>query len=468
MNALLSKNQQVQPAALDAAPVPHVVIIGAGFGGLRAARELRSERVRVTVVDRTNHHLFLPLLYQVATGGMTAEEIAVPVRAVLGKQANTRVLQAAAERVDLATQEVFLHSGEVLHYDRLIVAAGATNNYYDHPEWRAHTHTLGTLQDAYGIRARVLSAFEAAERCTDEATQRRLLTFVAVGGGPTGAELAGALAELSQAILRTDFHRVNPAHVRVVLVEMMPSILAPFGAALSEKATQVLTRKGVQVRAGVQVQAIGEDCIRLDGEDLPCSLVCWTAGVKPRPLAERLGVPLDKRGFVRVDKDCSIPGHRNAYVIGDMAAFYPPGADKPLPGLAPVAMQQASCVARNILRQLDGKSAKPFAYVDKGIMAILGGGQGLVRAGNIQLSGFIAWLAWIFVHVYYLIGFRSRSLVLFEWFWAYTTHRRGARVLAEAVPEANVHLPQFARPDKEPEAAEAAARPELAEPLTLH
>lgn len=443
--------------------LPHVVIIGAGFGGLRAARKLARASVRVTVVDRSNHHLFWPLLYQVATAGMTGEEIAVPVRAVLGKQRNAQVLQAAVERVDLELQQVWLHTGEALHYDRLIVAAGATSNYYDHPEWREHTHNLSSLKDAYGIRARVLSAFEEAERSGDPETQRRLLTFVAVGGGPTGVELAGALVELSDAILRADFRRVDPQLVRVVLVEMMPSILAPFGEKLAGTARRQLTQMGVEVRTGANVERIGDNVIRIDGEDLICNMVCWTAGVKPQALAERLGVQLDKRGFVPVEQDCSIPGYPNAYVIGDMAAFYPPGAQRPLPGLAPVAMQEASCVARNIVRQLQGKPALPFKYVDKGIMATIGSGKALAKAGKVQLSGFVAWMAWIFVHVFYLIGFRSRSLVLFEWFWAYATHRRGARVIAEAAPESNRHLPPKAAVRPAPEAApESASRHEEA------
>ena len=410
-----------------------VVIIGGGFGGLRVARELAGAPVQVTLVDRSNHHLFQPLLYQVATAGLTAEEIASPIRSVLRKQRNANVLLGEVVKVDPETQQVHLAGGTVLNYDYVIVAAGTQTNFYGHDDWQRHTVGLKDLEDAFELRRRILLAFEAAERSHNPAERRRLLTFCVIGGGPTGVEMAGSISELSRSILERDFRAIAGDMLRVVLVEMGPRVLAAFEPRLSARAQRDLAQLGVEVRTMATVTDIGPGSVTLGDEHIPCSVVCWAAGVQPQALAKRVGVQVTKRGNIPVDTCCNFAGKRNAFAIGDIAGFVPEGQKAPLPGLAPVAMQQAVFVAKTIRSDLRGKARKPFVYFDKGIMATVGTSRAVLQYGRFRMAGLLAWLAWIFVHIYYIIGFRNRFLVMFNWFWAYLTKRRGARLISQAV-----------------------------------
>ena len=411
---------------------PHVVIIGGGFGGLRAARDLARSDIQITLIDRCNHHLFQPLLYQVATANISAEEIAVPIRSVLRRQRNAKVLLGEAERVDLLARRVYLADGASLSYDFLIVAAGAQTNYYGHGEWQRYTVGLKDLEDAFEVRRRVLLAFEAAEREEDEAARQRLLSFVVIGGGPTGVEMAGALSELSSIVLAHDFRSIHGQKIRITLVEMGNRLLTPFHESLSARAREDLEKLGVEVRTNAQVIDITEDGVRLQNETIPAAMICWAAGVEPRPLSRHLGVTANARGFIDVNQECAIPGHPEVFVIGDMAAFVPAGGTRPLPGVAPVAMQQAGSVAANIRRTLAGKPRRPFVYFDKGAMATIGTFRAVLQLNNLRMAGPLAWFAWIFVHIFYLIGFRNRALVLFEWFWSYLSQRRGARLITHS------------------------------------
>ncbi|AKU92196.1 NAD(P)/FAD-dependent oxidoreductase [Vulgatibacter incomptus] len=407
---------------------PHVLIIGGGFGGLTAAKSLKHAPVKVTLVDRCNHHLFAPLLYQVATSGLSTSEVATPIRSVLRKQENTRVLLDEVKDIDLENREVTLRDERPLSYEYLIVAAGAQTNYFGNLEWSSNSLGLKDLDDAIELRRRVLLAFEAAERTADDEARRKLLTFVVIGGGPTGVELAGALAELSRRTLARDFRVARPAEARIVLLEMLPRILPAFDESLAEKAARHLGELGVEVMTGEKVTSIDEDGVHVGGELLESGTVTWAAGVQARPLTARLGVALDRGGRVIVGDDCSIPGHPEAFVIGDMASFRGPEG-KPLPGVAPVAMQQARSVAANIGRTLGGEARKPFSYRDKGVMATVGRSRAVLEMGRLRVDGFLAWLAWVFVHVFYLIGFRNRAFVLAEWAFSYFTYRKGARLI---------------------------------------
>ena len=409
--------------------LPHVVIVGAGFGGLRAAKALQRAPVRITVIDKNNYHLFQPLLYQVATSTLTAEEIAMPIRSVLRGQKNVEVVLGEVKSGDLKRRSLSLQDGKRVEYDYLIVAAGTETNFYGHSDWEPHLFGLKDLDDAFAIRRRVLMAFEAAERTDDLEEQKRLLTFAVVGGGPTGVEMAGALSELARGILTQDFAHLRPEMLRVVLVEMGPRVLAPFDPRLSARAQRDLASLGVEVRVGAQVNKVNPWGIDLVDEFIPTAFVCWAAGVAPRALGGRLGVACNPRGAVIVQDDCSLPEYPEAFCIGDMAAFTPEGAKHPLPGLAPVALQQAGSVAKNIVRSIKGQPRVPFKYFDKGSMATIGRSRAVLQYGNFRMAGFLAWLAWIFVHVYYIIDFRNRALVLSEWFWAYLTQHRGARII---------------------------------------
>jgi NADH dehydrogenase len=409
---------------------PHVVIVGGGFGGLTAAKALRRAKVRVTVVDRTNHHLFQPLLYQVATAGLSSAEIAAPIRDILSAQKNTRVLLAEVKRIDLARRTVVLEEGE-LAYDFLVVAAGAKTNYFGNDAWEVHAPGLKTLEDAHEIRRRVLLAFERAERETDPARRAALLTFVVIGGGPTGVELAGALSELSRHVLRDEFRAIDPRGTKIVLVEAGPLVLPTFDTPLPSKALEQLHELEVEVITGKPVTQIDESGVTLGDERIPSATVIWGAGVRAHPLASTLGVPLDRAGRIIVEQDCSLPSHPEAFAIGDIAAFE--GEDgQTLPGVSPVAMQQARAVAANIRRTLEGQPRSHFRYRDKGTMATIGRSRAVAQAGRVKLSGFIAWLAWLFVHVFYLIGFRNRIVVMFNWAWSYITFNRGARIILRA------------------------------------
>jgi NADH dehydrogenase len=420
--------------------VPRVVIIGGGFGGLFAAKALKSAPVHVTLVDRTNHHLFQPLLYQVASAGLSPADIASPIRSILGKQENVDVQLATAVSIDLAKRKVTLADGE-LAYDYLILAAGAHTNYFGHAEWERHAPGLKSLEDAIEVRRRTLLAFEKAERTEDEAERRRLLTFVAIGGGPTGVELAGAFAELRRFVLPRDFRAIHPEEASVVLLEAGPRILPAFDPSLSQRAVDQLNDLGVVVRTGSMVTSIDDRGVVFKADEngtkkeerIDASTIVWTAGVAPTSLATSLGVPLDRQGRVVVGPDCSVPGHPEVFAVGDMAHFEPANAPgQPLPGVSQVAMQMAVFSARSIVATLKGKPRGTFRYFDKGIMATIGRSRAIAQVAfptSIKMSGFLAWLAWLFVHVWYLIGFRNRAIVLFEWFWSYVTYKRGARLI---------------------------------------
>jgi NADH dehydrogenase len=406
-----------------------VVVIGGGFGGLAVTRALAGEAVQVTLVDRRNHHLFQPLLYQVAMAGLSPAEIAVPIRSVLRRQENARVLLAEAIRIDTATQQVVLREAPPLAYDFLVVATGALTSYFGHEEWRAVAPGLKDIEDAVEIRRRVLLAFEAAEREADSEVRRRHLTFVVIGGGPTGVELAGAIAELASYVLARDFRAINPKDTRVILLEGGSRILNAFAPQLSGRALRSLAGMGVEVRTGAQVTQIDEAGILLGDERISAGTVLWAAGVAAAPLPKDLPAVADRMGRARVEQDCSLPGHPEIFCIGDAAAFLPEEGKAALPGVSPVAMQQGRFVARQIVRRIEARPPEPFLYRDKGSMATIGRSRAVAEIGKVRLSGFIAWLAWLLVHIYYLVDFRNRTFVIINWAWSYLTYRRGARLI---------------------------------------
>ncbi len=407
---------------------PHVVIVGGGFGGLTAAQALAGAPVRVTLVDRTNRHTFQPLLYQVASAGLSSADIAQPIRAIVRSQANVTVLMAEVTRIDLAARQAHLDDGEAIAWDFLVLACGAETSYFGHDEWRVQAPGLKSLEDAVAIRTRVLVAFEEAEREGDARRREELLSFAVIGGGPTGVELAGALAELAKFVLDRDFRRINPSSAKVRLLEAGPRILPTFTPDLSASAVAQLHELGVEVRTGARVTAIEPGTVRLGDERIACSVVLWAAGVRAESLTTTLGVPLDKARRVVVEKDLTIPGHPRAFVIGDAARFDGPDGE-PLPGVSPVAMQQARLVAKQIRRALLGKDLATFSYLDKGSLATIGRRRAIGMVNRMHLTGFVAWLAWLTVHIFYLIGFKNRLVVLIVWAWSYVTYRRGARLV---------------------------------------
>jgi NADH dehydrogenase len=411
---------------------PHVVIVGAGFGGLTAARALKRASVRITVVDRANHHLFQPLLYQVATAALSPADIAAPIRRILRRQKNVEVMLADATTIDLATQRVILADG-ALAYDVLIVATGATHAYFGHDEWERFAPGLKTLKDALDIRRRVLLAFETAEREPDETRRRAEMTFVIVGGGPTGVELAGTLAEVARQTLARDFRHIDTSQARVVLVEASDRVLGTFDDQLSAQARSQLERIGVEVRLGAPVSEITAAGARVGADWIAARTGLWAAGVAASPLARSLNIPLDRAGRVPVEPDLTIPGHRNVYVIGDLAHLEQDG--KPVPGIAPAAMQEGRHAAANLLRTLRGQPRLPFHYIDKGALATIGRGAAVAHIGSIRASGYLAWLLWLFVHIFFLIGFRNRLLVMIQWAWSYFTFDRGARLITEPLTQ---------------------------------
>lgn len=412
-----------------------VVIVGGGFGGLAFARELKRAPVDVTIVDRENHHLFQPLLYQVATAGLSPGSIAVPIRSVVAKQKNVTVLLDEAIAIDYEKNRIELRDERFLEFDYLIAATGARTNYFGNDDWAKYAHGMKNLRDAIRIRERVLLAFEEAEVETDPERKKKLLTFVVIGGGPTGVEMAGAISELGRLVLTGDFRKINPEDIRVILVEMAPRVLGPFEPSLSEKAKLALEEIGVEVRVGTAVKDVKEERVLVGDEWIDAAIIVWASGVRPTSFAEKLGAPLDRGGRVIVEEDCSLPGRPNVFAVGDMASFTPEGAERPLPGVAPVAMQQGRYLAKLIKRELAGQPREPFRYVDKGTMATIGRGRAIAQTSKLKLSGVIAWLAWGLVHIAYLIGFRNRALVLFEWTWSLLTAKRGARIIT-----ANIHF----------------------------
>ena len=413
-------------SSVDAAR-PHVVIVGAGFGGLYAAKALGSAFARVTVIDRRNHHVFQPLLYQVATAALNPSDIAVAIRHVLRNQENTDVVMAGVKSIDVAKKTLLLDSGE-LSYDFLIVATGATHSYFGNDAWEGDAPGLKTIEDALRIRHKVFLAFERAERESDEAKRREWLTFVVVGGGPTGVELAGSLAEIARHSLERDFRHIDPASAQILLVEGQPQLLPMYPENLRLAAAASLARMGVDVRGNSRVTAIDESGVVVNGARIPARTVLWAAGNRASPLAASLGVPLDRAGRVLVNPDLTIPGHRDVFVIGDLAVLTQDG--KTVTGLAPIAIQEGRHAAANIRRALRGDAYEHFHYVDKGSFATIGRGSAVGQiAGKWGATGLFAWLSWIFIHIYFLIGFRSRLIVMIEWAFAYLTWQRGARLI---------------------------------------
>jgi len=405
---------------------PQVVILGGGFGGLAAARALAAAPARVLVLDRRNHHLFQPLLYQVATAGLSPAEIASPIRRILRRQENATVLLAEATAVLPGKKRVILSDGEV-GYDWLIVATGATHSYFGHDAWAPFAPGLKTLEDALEIRRRVLVAFEAAEREPEAEKRRPWLTFVVIGGGPTGVEMAGAFAEVARHTLARDFRHIDPTTARVILLEAGPRILAAYPPDLSEKAARQLEALGVQVWTGTGVTAVDADGVQMAGDRLGARTVVWAAGVQGSPLARTLGVPLDRAGRVKVEPDLTVPGRPEIFVIGDLAAIEQDG--RPVPGVAPAAMQMGRHAGENLLRAMRGEPPRPFRYRDKGSLATIGRSRAVAVFGAMKLTGFVAWAAWLGIHIFFLIGFRNRFVVLFTWAWAYLTHQRSARLI---------------------------------------
>ncbi|MBA4065117.1 MAG: FAD-dependent oxidoreductase [Isosphaera sp.] len=422
------------------APRHRVVIVGGGFGGMWAARGLNKQPVDITLIDRRNFHLFQPLLYQVATGALSPANIAAPLRSMFKRQRNCRVLLGEVTAVDGAAKSVTLADGSAVPFDTLVAATGSTHHYFGHHEWEQHAPGLKTIEDATEIRRRVLSAFERAERTTDPVELDRLLTFVVVGGGPTGVEMAGSIRELAIHTIRYDFRAFNPAACKVILVEGQPRVLGGFHETLSRKALEALVKMGIDVRLDCHVTDVQADgvTVKPDGGKAPAyridtATVVWAAGVKANPLgklvAAAAGVEADRAGRVPVNPDCTVGARPDLFVIGDLALQA--GADgKPLPGLAPVAMQQGQYVADAIGRRAKGKEPKgPFRYWDKGVMATIGRAKAVAETNGFRFSGHLAWFAWLFIHILYLARFENRILVLFQWFWNFVTRNRAARLI---------------------------------------
>jgi NADH dehydrogenase len=407
--------------------LPHVVILGGGFGGLWAAQALRRAPVRVTVVDRTNHHVFQPLLYQVATAGLAAPAIAAPIRHVLARQTNATVLLGDAKRVDTARRSVLLEDGGEISYDHLIVATGAAHSYFGNDAWAPYAPGLKTLEDAFEIRKRILLAFERAERESDPVRRAAWLTFVVIGAGATGVELAGTLAEIARHTLRGEFRNYDPRNARIVLVEGTDRVLPSYPADLSEKARQQLERLGVTVWLGRHVTGVDAESVTLGADRVAAKTVLWAAGVAASPLGASLGVPLDRAGRVIVEPDLAIPGHPEVFVVGDLAAARTDV--KPVPGIAPAAKQMGAHTAKNVLRRIQGEPTVAFRYKDYGQLATIGRSAAVADFGWFRLSGYPAWIVWLVAHIYFLINFRNRLVVMIDWAWAYWTMQRGARIV---------------------------------------
>ena len=408
--------------------MPQVLIVGGGFGGLYAARRFRGEPVDVTIVDRRNHHVFQPLLYQVAMAALSPGDIASPIRWILRRQRNVQVLLGEVARIDPAARIAHLTDGAAVPFDYAIVAAGTTHAYFGRDDWRPYAPGLKSLEDALEIRRRVLLAFERAERESDAARRSAELTFVIIGGGPTGVEMAGALAEIARHSLARDFRHFDPGSAKIILLEAGPAVLANFPEPLSTAARRDLERLGVEVRTGEAVTHVGPGVVRTSRSEIAAETVLWAAGVAASPLGATLGVPLDRAGRVLVQPDLTIPGHPHVFVIGDLASLNGPSG-RPLPGVAQVAMQEGTHAARNILRAIEGQPLRPFVYRNLGDMATIGRASAVAVLPWFQLKGLIGWLAWLFVHIFNLIGFRNRLVVMVQWAWAYFSYQRAIRLI---------------------------------------
>jgi NADH:ubiquinone reductase (H+-translocating) len=402
-----------------------IVIVGCGFGGLWAAQGLKRAPADVTVVDANNYHLFTPLLYQVATAGLSAPDIAAPIRHILAPQRNTTVLLGRVDAIDVSRRVVRLEDASELPYDQLIVATGATHSYFGHDEWAPFAPGLKTLDDALEVRSRILLAFERAEREVDPARRAPWLTFVVIGAGATGVELAGTLAEIARQTLRGEFRRFDPRNARVVLVEGSDRVLPPYPPALSEKARLQLERLGVTVWVGKRVTGVDREGVAMGGERLDAKTVLWAAGVASSPLGASLGVPLDRAGRVKVEPDLSVPGHPEVFVVGDLAAV------EGVPAIAPGAKQMGAHAARNVLHRLAGRPTEPFRYRDYGQLATIGRKAAVADFGWLRLSGFAAWFVWLWAHIYFLINFRNRIAVMIDWAWSYWTFQRYSRIVTK-------------------------------------
>lgn len=431
-----SSTEPAAPAPDAPARKPSVVIIGGGFGGLSAAKALRNEPVTVTIVDRRNHHLFQPLLYQVATAQLNASDIAQPIRSAVQHQLNTQVLLAEVTGIDVASRTLTFADGARLGYDYLIVAAGAAHTYFGHDEWEEYAPSMKNIDDALVVRRRLLSAFEAAERATDPVEREALLTFVIVGAGPTGVELAGSLAEMARHALTGEFRHFDPSTAKIILIEGVDRVLPSFPKKLSKRAERDLVRMGVEVRTSTFVKSIDGAGVMIDGVTIPARTALWAAGVRASPVGELLGAPLDKAGRVIVEPDLSIPGHPEVFVVGDLAAVSLDG--ELVPGVAQGALQGGKHAAEAIGERESGRTPPPFHYRDKGMLATIGRADAVADLPHINLAGLPAWVIWAFVHVYFLIGFRNRVAVMGQWGWAFLTRDRHARLItgSPSTPEA--------------------------------
>ena len=412
---------------MESKRIPHVVIVGGGFGGLTAARALARQRVQITLIDRKNHHTFQPLLYQVATAGLSPGEIAAPIRWILRGRKNVQVILGEVVNFDLVKRVVQLSDLEVA-YDYLIVAAGATHSYFGHDQWAPLAPGLKSIEDALEIRRRVLLSFELAERQAARGEGQAQLNFVVIGGGPTGVELAGALAEISRHVLAHEFQSIDPGRTHILLLEGGPRVLPAYPEDLSRSAEEQLRSLGVEVRTSTMVTGVEADAVHIGDSVVPAAVILWAAGVAASPLGKKLGAPTDRAGRVLIEPDLSIPGHPKVFVIGDLAALKDENGNM-LPGVAPVAIQQGKATAKNIIRDLKGEPRARFHYFDKGSLATIGRAAGIAQFGRIHISGFVAWLSWLFVHIFFLIGFRNRLLVMIQWAWSYFTYERGARLI---------------------------------------
>ncbi|HEV7764664.1 MAG TPA: NAD(P)/FAD-dependent oxidoreductase [Thermoanaerobaculia bacterium] len=408
--------------------MPHIVIIGGGFAGLYTARGIKDVPADITVLDHHNYHLFQPLLYQVATAGLNPSDIAAPIRSIFRKQKNVNVLLAEAASVDVAEKRVELVDGDSISYDLLVVATGATHSYFGHPEWEQYAPGLKTIDDALEIRRRVLLAFEAAERTKDPTEQQALLTFVVIGAGPTGVELAGALSEIARQTMVKDFRHIRPESARVILLEGRERVLPPYPPDLSEKARTQLVELGVEVITGAIVTDVNDREVRFGDHTIATRTILWGAGVQASPLARSLGAPLDRAGRVLVEPDLTIPGHPEVFVIGDLAAVKQYDGSF-VPGVAPAAIQEGQHTALNLERAVEGQPLRAFKYNDKGSLATIGRAAAVADFGKIKFGGFLAWMAWLVIHIFFLIGFRNRFLVVTQWAWAYLTYQRSARLI---------------------------------------
>jgi NADH:ubiquinone reductase (H+-translocating) len=406
---------------------PQVVIIGAGFGGLEAAKKLARAGVGLTVIDRTNYHLFQPLLYQVATAALSPADIAAPIRAILSRYKNVEVILAEVQSIDIDARKVKTADSE-FDYDYLILATGARHSYFGHNEWEKVAPGLKSLEDAIELRRRILMAFEYAEKTTDEAARKAAMNFVIIGGGPTGVEMAGAIAEISRYTMAKDFRHIDPSQARVILIEGEPRLLAAYPPDLSESARKQLTQLGVEVRTSTRATNLTEEGVQIGDEFIPCRVKIWAAGNTASSVGKSVDAKIDRAGRVLVNDDLTVPGHPEIQVIGDLANF-PYQTGEPLPGISPVAMQQGRQAARNILAMIKGRAPQRFHYWDKGTMATIGRNKAVANLKFVHLSGLPAWLAWLFVHIVFLVGFRNRLLVLIQWAWAYLTFDKGARLI---------------------------------------